>query len=62
MKTADNMQDLLQYFPERLRESIAAFGDGLTEIRLRREKPIILMRGSDMLLRTSIEQKKLPRN
>ncbi len=48
MKTADNMQDLLQYFPERLRESIAAFGDGLTEIRLRREKPIILMRGSDM--------------
>ncbi len=49
MKTADNMQDLIQYFPERLRESIAAFGNGLTEIRLRREKPIILMRNSDML-------------
>lgn len=49
MKTADNMQDLLQYFPERLRESIGTFGDGLTEIRLRREKPIILMRSSDML-------------
>ena len=49
MKTADNMQDLIQYFPERLRESIAAFGDGLTEIRLRREKPIILMQNSDML-------------
>ena len=49
MKTADNMQDLIQYFPERLRESIAAFGNGLTEIRLRREKPIILRRNSDML-------------
>lgn len=48
MKTADNMQDLLQYFPERLRESIGTFGDGLTEIRLRREKPIILIRNSDM--------------
>ena len=48
MKTADNMQDLLQYFPERLRESIGAFGDGLTEIRLRREKPIVLMRNSEM--------------
>ena len=48
MKTADNMQDLLQYFPERLRESIGAFGDGVTEIRLRREKPIVLMRNSEM--------------
>lgn len=48
MKTTDNMQELLQYFPERLRESIAAFGDGLTEIRFRREKPIILIRNSDM--------------
>lgn len=48
MKAADNIQDLLQYFSERLRDSIGAFGDGLTEIRLRREKPIVLMRNSEM--------------
>lgn len=48
MEMADNMQGLLQYFPERLRESIGTFGDGLTEIRLRRSKPIVLMRNSDM--------------
>lgn len=48
MKTDGNMQDLLQYFPERLRKSIGAFGDGVTEIRLRREKPIVLMRNSEM--------------
>lgn len=48
MKMADSMQDLVQYFPERLREYIVTFGDGLTEIRMHREKPLILMRNSEM--------------
>lgn len=44
----NKIQDLLQYFPERFREIIGTFGTELTEIRLRREKPIILMRNSEM--------------
>lgn len=44
----DKVQGWLEYFPERLRESIGAFSTNLTEIRLRREKPIVLMKNSEM--------------
>lgn len=48
MRIEDNMQDLLQYFPERVRECIGTLAADLTEIRLRREKPIVMMNNSEM--------------
>lgn len=48
MRIEDNMQDLLQYFPERVRECIGTLAADLTEIRLRREKPIVMMKNSEM--------------
>ncbi|MGN1304230.1 MAG: ATPase, T2SS/T4P/T4SS family [Oscillospiraceae bacterium] len=48
MEVIEKIHSLLQYFPEWLRAPIIECGAELTEIRLRREKPIILMQNSDM--------------
>lgn len=42
------MQDLQSFFPERIKKYIKAIDIELTEIRLHREKPLILMRNSEI--------------